>query len=76
MGLYVRVQKVAGDERRATYAFTTGNGNERTLFVDLDEDQIWPEDGNRDGVFRGAAQALARELSNHGKLPDLALLQS
>jgi hypothetical protein len=76
MGLYVRVQKLAGDDRRATYTFTTGDGDERTLVIDLDEDQIWPEDGDRDGIFRGAAQALARELRKQGKLPDLALLQS
>jgi hypothetical protein len=76
LGLYVRVQKVAGDDRSATYSFTTGEGSERTLFIDLDEDRIWPEDGNRDGIFRGAAQALARELRKQGKLPDLALLQS
>jgi hypothetical protein len=76
MGLYVRVQKIAGDDRSATYSFTTGEAAERTLFIDLDEDRIWPEDGNRDGVFRGAAQALARELRNQGRLPELALLQS
>jgi hypothetical protein len=76
MGLYVRVQKVAGDDRSATYSFTTGEAAERTLFIDLDQDRIWPEDGNRDGVFRGAAQALAREVRHQGKLPDLALLQS
>ena len=76
MGLYVRVQKIAGDDRSATYSFTTGEAAERTLFIDLDEDRIWPEDGNRDGVFRGAAHALARELRNQGRLPELALLQS
>jgi hypothetical protein len=76
MGLYVRVQKVAGDDRSATYSFTTGDGSERTLFIDLDEDRIWPADGNRDGIYRGAAQALVRELRKQGKLPDLALLQS
>jgi len=54
MGLYVRARKVAGDDRVATYSFTTGDGLERTLVVDLDADRIWPEDGHEDGVFRGA----------------------
>ncbi len=76
MGLYVRVQKVAGDDRSATYSFTTGEAAERTLVVDLDQGRIWPEDGNRDDVFRGAAQALIRELRNQGRLPDHAVLQS
>ena len=76
MGLYVRVQKVAGDDRSARYSFTTGDVPERILLVDLDQDRIWPEDGDRDAIFRGAAQALARELEAQGRLPDLALLQS
>jgi len=70
------VQKIEGDERSAKYSFTTGDGPERTLFIDLDEDRIWPEDGDRDVVYRGAAQALARELRTQGRLPDRALLQS
>jgi hypothetical protein len=76
LGLYVRVEKVDGDDRSARYSFTTGEGSARTLFIDLDEDRVWPEDGDRDVVFRGAAQALARELDAQGRLPDLALLQS
>jgi hypothetical protein len=76
MGLYVRARKVAGDDRVATYAFTTGDGPERTLVVDLDADRIWPEDGNDDGVFRGAVLAIVRERRRQGTLPDLALHQS
>ena len=55
---------------------TTGDVPERILLIDLDQDRIWPEDGDRDAIFRGAAQALARELEAQGRLPDLALLQS
>lgn len=76
VGLYVRVQKVAGNDRSASYSFTTGDGPERTLFIDLDEDRVWPEDDDRDVVFRGAAQALAREVGDQGTLPDAARLQS
>jgi hypothetical protein len=76
MGLYVRAQKIAGDDRSATYSFTTGDSPERTLVVDLDADRIWPEDGNQDGVFRGAVQAIVRERRRQGKLPDVALHQS
>src|SRR6202012_4058337 len=48
LGLYVRVQKVEGDDRRATYSFSTGDKTQaRTLIIDLDADRIWPEDGNR-----------------------------
>ena len=76
MGLYVRARKVAGDDRVATYSFTTGDGLERTLVVDLDADRIWPEDGKEDGVFRGAVLAIVRERRRQGTLPDLALHQS
>ena len=76
MGLYVRAQKIAGDDRSATYSFTTGDSPERTLIVDLDADRIWPEDGEQDGVFRGAVQAIVRERRRQGKLPDVALHQS
>lgn len=76
MGLYVRALKIAGDDRSATYSFTAGDGVERTLFINLDEDRIWPEDGNRNDAFRGAAQVMAREVGKQGKLPNLALLQS
>lgn len=76
MGLYVRARKVAGDDRVATYAFATEDSPERTLVVDLDADRIWPEDGNEDGVFRGAVLAIVRERRRQGTLPDLALHQS
>ena len=77
MGLYVRAQKVAGDDRRATYSFTAGDNTPgRTLIVDLDADRIWPEDGNRDGIFGGAVSAIVRAYQDQGRLPDVALHQS
>ena len=76
MALYVRVEKVDGGDRSAKYSFSTGDGPARILLIDLDADRVWPEDGDRDVVFRGAAQALAHELDAQGRLPDLALLQS
>jgi len=76
MGLHVRARKVAGNDRSATYSFTTGDSPERMLVVDLDADRIWPEDGNEDGVFRGAVLAIVRERRRQGTLPDLALHQS
>jgi hypothetical protein len=77
MGLYARAQKVAGGDRRATYSFTTtGDYAPRTLVIDNDEDRIWPEDGNRDGIFHGAAAAIIRGYRREGRLPDVALHQS
>ena len=76
MGLYVRVQKIAGDDRSATYSFTTGEAAERTLFIDLDEDRIWPEDGDTGGLFGGAAQAIVGTYRREGHLPDIALHQA
>jgi hypothetical protein len=46
------------------------------LVVDLDADRIWPEDGNEDGVFRGAVLAIVRERRRQGTLPDLPSHQS
>jgi hypothetical protein len=76
MGLHVRARKVAGNDRLATYSFTTGDGPERMLVVDLDSGRIWPEDGNEDGVFRGAVLAIVRERRRRGTLPDRASHQS
>jgi hypothetical protein len=76
MAIYVRAEKIAGDDRRATYSFGPGGGSARTLVVDLDEDRIWPEDGNEDGIFRGAALAIVRERRRQGGLPDVALHQA
>jgi hypothetical protein len=76
MGLYVRAEKIAGDDRSATYSFSDGQGPARTLFINLDEDRIWPADGDTSGLFGGAAQAIVRAYRNDGHLPDVALHQA
>jgi hypothetical protein len=76
MGLYVRVQKVSDDGKLVRYSFTDGEKPERMLIVDRDEECLWPEDGNPDGIYRGAAQALVRDWRKKGELPDKALLQA
>lgn len=76
MGLFVSAQKVADDGRLAKYSFTTGDSPERILLIDREADRIWPEDGNRDGIFGGAAQAIVRAWQKQGELPDRALHQA
>ena len=76
MGIYVRAEKITGDDRSATYSFSDGQGPARTLHIDLDEDRIWPEDGNTGGLFGGAAQAIVGAYRRDGRLPDVALHQA
>ena len=76
MGIYVRAEKIAGSDRSATYTFSDGHGPARTLFIDLDEDRIWPEDGDTGGLFGGAAQAIVGTYRREGHLPDVALHQA
>jgi hypothetical protein len=76
MGLYVRAEKIAGGDRSAAYSFTDGEVPARTLTIDLDEDRIWPEDGDNGGLFRAAALAIVRAHRREGRLPDVALHQA
>jgi hypothetical protein len=76
MGIYVRAEKIAGDDRSATYSFSDGDLPARTLVINLDEDRIWPEDGDTGGLFGGAAQAIVRAYRRDGRLPDVALHQA
>ena len=76
MGIYVRAEKIAGDDRSATYSFSDGQAPARTLNINLDEDRIWPEDGNAGGLFGGAAQAIVGAYRRDGCLPDVALHQA
>jgi hypothetical protein len=76
MGIYVRLQKLADDGTRATYAFSPGEGADRTLIFDRAEGRIWPQDGARDGIFRAAAGTVAKAWAEHGELPDKLLHQA
>jgi hypothetical protein len=76
MGIFVRLTKLTDDGTRATYAFTPGDGTERTLVVDRAEERIWPEDDARDTTFRAAARTVAAALARGGELPDRLLHQS
>ena len=76
MAIYVRLDKLADDGRRATYSFTTLESPSRTLVFDREEDRIWPEDDNRDGIFRSAAQTVVKAWVERGELPTRLLHQA
>jgi hypothetical protein len=70
MAIYIQLDKVTDDGRLVKYSFATMSGPRRTLVFDREEERMWPEDGNWDGIFRGAAQVVGRAWRNGGELPD------
>jgi hypothetical protein len=76
MGMYVRLDKLSDDGRLVKYAFAEADGRQRTLVFDRQEERVWPEDDNRDGIFRGAAQALAKAWYDRHELPEKLLHQA
>ncbi len=76
MGVYVRAEKIADDGKLVTYSFTSADGSQRKLFVDREEEHLWPEDGNENILFQGAAMAIVKAWRQQGELPDKALHQA
>lgn len=76
MALYVELGKLFEDEFRTTYGFAGADGSQRTLVFDRAEERIWCEDVE-DGIFRAAAQTVAKAWRKHGnELPDTLLHQA
>jgi hypothetical protein len=47
------------------------------LIFDRAEERIWPEDGAKDGMFRAAAQTVAKAWREHSsELPDTLFHQA
>lgn len=76
VAIYIRLEKLADDGRLVRYSFATADGPRRTLVFDREEQRMWPEDGEWDGIFRGAAQAIGRAWRKSGELPDSTALQA
>ena len=77
MAIYVELKKLSDEESRITYGFTGADGSQRTLIFDRADERIWPEDDVQDGIFRAAAQTVAKAWRKHGdELPDTLLHQA
>lgn len=76
MAIYVQLKKIADDSRIVKYSFGGKVGPQRTLIFDREEERIWPEDNNRNIMFRAAAAAVAKAWEERGELPDRLLRQS
>jgi len=77
MAIYLELKKLSDDETRTTYGFAGADGARRTLVFDRTEERIWPEDDVKDGIFRAAAQTVAKAWRKHGnELPDTIRHQS
>lgn len=77
MAIYIELKKLAEDETKTTYGFSGADGSQRTLIFDRAEERIWPEDGAKDGMFRAAAQTVAKAWREHSsELPDTLFHQA
>ena len=66
MAVYLELKKLSDDEVRTTYGFQGADGSQRRLIFDRGEERMWPEDDVRDGLFRAAAQTVAKAWRTHG----------
>jgi hypothetical protein len=77
LAIYIELKKLAEDKTKTTYGFSDADGSQRTLIFDRAEERIWPEDGTQDGMFRAAAQTVAKAWREHkDELPDTLLHQA
>ncbi|OLR95290.1 hypothetical protein [Actinokineospora bangkokensis] len=76
MAMRVELVKEAETEADVRYRFQAEGGAVRHLVLDKGTETIAPVDGVRDGVFRGAASALARSWVGSGVAPERLVHQS
>jgi hypothetical protein len=68
--MLVNLRKVADDGRVAQYWLRTVDGPRRLLNFDRVDERVWPEDGNRDAIFRAAATKISAAWLERGELPE------
>jgi hypothetical protein len=76
MAMLVNLRRVRDDGAIATYWFQSASGQRRVLFFDRAEERVWPEDGNRDAIFRAAAMKLSKVWLQKNELPETAVYQA
>ncbi len=70
MAMLISLRKQTEDGASIRYKFCIEDGPARFLVFDKANDTILPEDGIKDGVFRGAAGKLASVWLETGQAPD------
>lgn len=70
VAMRISLRKQTEDDTSVRYEFTTEDGPVRFLVFDKANETILPEDGIKDGVFRGAAGKLAGVLLETGQAPE------
>lgn len=70
MAMLISLRKQTEDGMTVRYQFCIEDGSARFLVFDKANDAILPEDGIKDGVFRGAAGKLASVWLETGQAPD------
>jgi len=68
--MLISLRKHTEDDTSVRYQFETEDGPARFLVFDKANETILPEDGIKDGVFRGAAGKLAGVWLETGQAPD------
>ncbi|MFD9896541.1 hypothetical protein [Amycolatopsis sp. NPDC058986] len=76
MAILVNLRKVEDDDRVARYWFQSASGPRRVLVFDRTTEKVWPEDENRDAIFRAAAMKLSKVWLEKNELPELLVHQA
>ncbi len=76
MGVYVTLDKQSEDDTSVRYRFADVDGPARFLVLDKVAETIFPEDGNRNILFRAAAGKLARAWGETGEASQRLIRQS
>jgi hypothetical protein len=76
MAILVNLRKSSDDGRVTQYWFQTVDGPRRVLNFDRVEERVWPEDDNRDAIFRAAATKVSKVWLENGVLPETLVYQA
>ena len=76
MGVNVEIIKVADDGRLIRYSFMSSTGEQRSLTVDRETEQVWPDDGFDNIEYHGAVMALVKAWRVKGEFPNRARHQA
>ncbi|WP_019814144.1 hypothetical protein [Saccharomonospora saliphila] len=76
MAMLVNLRRVDDNGTVAKYWFQSASGPRRVLFFDRASERVWPEDENRDAVFRAAATKLSKIWLQRNELPETTVHQA
>lgn len=70
MAVYAKMNKIHEDATTVRYLLDDGEHADRIVVFNKSSEEIYPEDGNRNGAFEGAARKFATAHLKTGQAPD------